>query len=165
MTLKIPGGKPLQKTETSINKSVPIPKEESIPVGKINGVLIPFSIGLGVDTSGGAYVINVQTTSSGTKLVGFKTTKTIHNQTGAGDDYDYKVENITKATTLSSTTAHTLADGEFTVQTEFWSLDEVAPGDAIRYSITDGVIGTVAGRATLGTISFFVESIDEEQLS
>lgn len=165
MVLKIPTGNPLEKIKRKISKKDVIPKESSVPISKVNGVLVPFSIGLGVDTSAGAYTISVQASGSGDKLVGFKTTRSIHNQTGAADDYDYKIENITKGTTLTSTTGHTLADTSFTVLSQFWSLDQIAPGDNIKFSITDGIIGTVAARASLGTISFFLESVDEGIIS
>ena len=165
MVLKIPGGNPLKTTSTSINKAVAIPKEKEINVGRINGILVPISIGLGIDCGAAAYIINCVAYGAGEKAVGFLTTRTIHNQTGAADNYDYAITNVTQGTTLSSTTAHTLADGEFTVVTQFWTLAQIAPGDYVRFTVSDGIIGTNAGRATLGTVSFFVESVDEAIIS
>lgn len=158
MVLKIPNKKNIFDGGTEET----IEKEKKFSIGRLNGTTLTFSIGLGVDTSMGALVINVGAIGSGNKAVGFKTTRIIHNQIGVADNYDYKIENITKGTTLVTVTAHTLADQEFTTVTEVWTLDQIGTNDAIRYSITDGIIGTNAGRATLGFVSFFLESIDEE---
>lgn len=137
------------------------PMEKQITLSRTNGVVIPFSIGLGIDCNATPYTITVEAYGLGANAVGWKSTRTIHNQTGTSDVYDYKIENLTKGTTLSSVTGHTLIDGEFTVVSEFWSLDDINEKDGIRFTISQGIIGTNAGRATLGTISFFLESIDK----
>jgi len=128
-----------------------------------NGVVVYINAGFGQDCAITPYTINGSTYGTQGKITGYKGTCTIHNMTGAADSYTYEVDNLTKGTTLETQTT-ALANGQFSVISFLWSIEEIGQSGAVlQFKITDGVIGTAAGAGNNGCVGFIMETIEEHE--
>jgi hypothetical protein len=130
---------------------------------KNNGIMVYINAGFGSDCSVTPYTINSSTYGTQGKIKGYKGTATIHNMTGGADSYTYEVDNLTLGTTLETLTTN-LANGQFSVISFLWSVEEIGQaGAALQFKITDGIIGTAAGAGNNGCVGFIMETIEEHE--
>lgn len=137
--------------------------ENSTTATRNNGIMVYIAAGFGQDCSLSNFTINGSTYGTQGKIKGYKGTATIYNLTGAADSYTYKINNLTKGTTLETQTT-ALANGQFSVISFLWSPEEIGQGGAvIEFRITDGIIGTAAGAGSLGCAGFIMETIETHE--
>ncbi len=157
MVLNIPGGLFGQQGNLG-----PIIKEEHRTVSSTNGNTLMFKPGA---TTGPGSFLNVDTASLGVKSTGYKVVVEISNWTGSDDIYGYTIRNNTKGVDLDVITGQSVTNGAVHVNTFFYSLDQVAEGDELRFTLNDGVLGTTAASSILGYLKFYVHSVDERDLT
>ena len=93
------------------------------------------------------------------KEIGYSTTYTIKNESGASRNITIVITNETKSTTLLNAGSIDLTDGEFRTVTNFFTTEEISSGDYIRLTLGNEGIGTAIGSATFAQYSFEINSL------
>jgi len=124
-----------------------------------NESLAFYEVGNTVDTSGTPQTlgVGVAPAASGT-YNGCIVTVSMLNMSGSSDDYDFQVKNNTKGTTLDTESSETLSDAVGKTWNYSYTNVEVSQGDVLQFNITDGVVGTVAGKAIEGHLIMRIQT-------
>jgi len=88
------------------------------------------------------------------EIVGLVIEVAIYNRSGADDLYDWELTNETKAITYNSKTNHSIVSKGRDTWITLIGRDKFDPTDSINFNITNGVVGTAAGQASNGSITF-----------
>lgn len=90
------------------------------------------------------------------KILGTRIEVMIYNRSGVSDNYDFELTNETKSTTLRSVTNATIVNKGFITWQSYYGIDQITPGDVIKFNVSAGVVGTAAGELSNGQIGFHV---------
>ena len=101
----------------------------------------------------GSITMGARALDNATKTMGFLTTITLLNVTGASRDVTFMIENLTKGTTLLSGSI-TIGGFAGTTGSWSWSLEKLGEGDSIKFTIGDEGVGTAANASRGGYYEF-----------
>ncbi len=118
-----------------------------------------YDVGQTEDTSGSSAFINLTVPSSFVETFsGAVVSIQIINRTGSNDTYDWAVTNETESTTLDSGSNWSINNGSGSIRNFHYDTGEVSVGDTIRFTVSDGILGTSSGWQVLGGFSMVVQS-------
>ncbi len=127
-----------------------ISKKELFTRGKTNKAfsIVPEGVAITGFISVQAYGLGNQI-----KDFGFELSYAMKNKSGGTRTVDFTITNNTQGTTLDSGSID-LSDGEITSATFFATLEQVNPGDFVRFTFSNQGVGTAGGSATFAYVVF-----------
>ena len=104
----------------------------------------------------GRVILNLIPAGLGVKRrdVGFQTTYSILNYTGAPRTISITITNATKGTTLFSSGYYVIGGSEAVHDSFFYSLEKISSGDVITLDVAGDGIGTGVGAPAFGNVYF-----------
>ena len=122
-----------------------------------NAIRQIYDVGQTQDTSSSNMTATVQSTSPAQGTYnGVVCSVTIFNRSSATDTYTYTVKN--GVTTLSTITNQSIAQDALNTQNFSYTSAQVAAGDTLTLTVTDGIVGTRVGIGNFGYVEMTLQS-------